>query len=109
MDMTWLEKLAGAEGWIGLGLLALLVLLLLIFIIRFKKKKKKCEQAAGQIQVYVQDVLGDYEETGEAAEKKPFGDRGRSHHKREERGNGCHDTCGAGSPFTGDAGKPFLG
>ncbi|RHQ01160.1 hypothetical protein DW996_05040 [Roseburia sp. AM51-8] len=33
---------------------------------------KKCEQAAGQIQVYVQDVLGDYEETGEAAEKKPL-------------------------------------
>ena len=28
MDMTWLGKLAGAEGWIGLGLLALLVLLL---------------------------------------------------------------------------------
>lgn len=69
MDMTWLEKLAGAEGWIGLGLLALLVLLLLIFIIRFSRFAKKCEQAAGQIQVYVQDVLGDYEETGEAAEK----------------------------------------
>lgn len=72
MDMTWLEKLAGAEGWIGLGLLALLVLLLLIFIIRFSRFAKKCEQAAGQIQVYVQDVLGDYEETGEAAEKKPW-------------------------------------
>lgn len=68
MDMTWLEKLAGAEGWIGLGLLALLVLLLLIFIIRFSRFAKKCEQAAGQIQVYVQDVLGDYEET----EKKPL-------------------------------------
>ena len=72
MDMTWLEKLAGAEGWIGLGLLALLVLLLLICIIRFSRFEKKCEQAAGQIQVYVQDVLGDYEETGEAAEKKPL-------------------------------------
>lgn len=48
MDMTWLEKLAGAEGWIGLGLLALLVLLLLIFIIRFSRFAKKCEQAAGQ-------------------------------------------------------------
>ena len=70
MDMTWLEKLAGAEGWIGLGLLALLVLLLLIFIIRFSYFAKKCERAAGQIQAYVQDVLGDYEETGEAAEKK---------------------------------------
>ena len=72
MDMTWLEKLAGAEGWIGLGLLALLVLLLLIFIIRFSRFAKKCEQAAGQIQVYVQDVLGDYVETGEAAGKKPW-------------------------------------
>ncbi len=72
MDMTWLEKLAGAEGWIGLGLLALLVLLFLIFLIRFAHFAKKCERAAEQIRVYVQDVLEDYGETDGQAEKKPL-------------------------------------
>ncbi len=63
-------KISGSRGaGSGWDFLTLLILLLLIFIIRFSRFAKKCEQAAGQIQVYVQDVLGDYEETGEAAEK----------------------------------------
>ena len=74
MGTMWMEDMAdmGVADigvWIGLGLLLSIALLLLVFVIRFIKKKKKCELATKEIQAYVEDVLGDYEE-GESEEEK---------------------------------------
>ena len=69
MDMTWLEKLAGAEGWIGLGLLTLLVLLLLIFIIRFSRFAKKCEQKGVAFYFVTSKSSADYESASDIKDK----------------------------------------
>lgn len=74
MGTMWMEDMAdmGVADigvWIGLGLLLSIALLLLIFVIRFMGFAKKCELATKEIQAYVEDVLGDYEE-GESEEEK---------------------------------------
>lgn len=74
MGTMWMEDMAdmGVAGigvWIGLGLLLSIALLSLIFVIRFMCFAKKCELATKEIQAYVEDVLGDYEE-GESEEEK---------------------------------------
>lgn len=74
MGTMWMEDMAdmGVAGigvWIGLGLLLSIALVLLIFAIRFMCFAKKCELATKEIQAYVEDVLGDYEE-GESEEEK---------------------------------------
>lgn len=65
----WMEDMADIGVWIGLGLLLSIALLLLVFVIRFMCFAKKCELATKEIQAYVEDVLGDYEE-GESEEEK---------------------------------------
>lgn len=74
MGTMWMEDMAdiGVADigvWIGLGLLLSIALLLLVFVIRFMCFAKKCELATKEIQAYVEDVLGDYEE-GESEEEK---------------------------------------
>lgn len=74
MGTMWMEDMAdiGVADigvWIGLGLLLSIALLLLMFVIRFMGFAKKCELATKEIQAYVEDVLGDYEE-GESEEEK---------------------------------------
>lgn len=74
MGTMWMEDmadigLADIGVWIGLGLLLSIALLLLIFVVRFMGFAKKCERVTKEIQAYVEDVLGDYEE-GEGEEEK---------------------------------------
>lgn len=74
MGTMWMEDMAdiGVADivvWIGLGLLLSIALLLLVFVVRFMDFAKKCELATKEIQAYVEDVLGDYEE-GEGEEEK---------------------------------------
>ena len=74
MGTMWMEDMtdigvADISVWIGLGLLLSIALLLLIFVVRFMGFAKKCELATKEIQAYVEDVLGDYEE-GESEEEK---------------------------------------